>query len=107
MNNRTKVIKNLFFGFLSQILSIIFSLVIPRLFLLNYGSETNGLMSSIGQVFAYLTLLETGVGWATVQDLYMSIGLNDKQAISSTLSAISRYYKKLAVYIVWEYCYLL
>jgi len=87
---------NIAFGFLSQLMTIAFGLVIPRLFLVNFGSEVNGFMSSITQIFVYLSIFEAGVGAATIQVLYKHIATDDKQGINSILSATSKYYKRTA-----------
>ena len=48
---------NLFFNILSQIVTFSLGIILPRLFLTNLGSEVNGLVSSVGQVFACVGLL--------------------------------------------------
>ena len=70
---------NLIFGFGSLLITISFGIVIPRLFLINFGSEVNGLMSSISQVFVYLALFEAGVGTASIQALYKPISTGVKE----------------------------
>lgn len=89
-----KGIYNIIFGFLGQAITIVLGIVIPRLFITNLGSAANGLLSSVGQVLSYLTLLEAGLGGASIQALYKPIGKNDKKAISEILSATNLYYKR-------------
>ena len=60
--NAKRSIYNIFFGMLSQIISIALGIMIPRLVLVNLGSESNGLLSSINQAMVYLNLLEAGIG---------------------------------------------
>lgn len=97
MNKSSKVKRNLFLGFLSQALTILLGIVIPRLTLTGYGSEVNGLVNSVNQIYIYLGLLEAGVGGATVQALYKPIGCNDRTETNRILAATSRYYKKTGV----------
>ena len=52
--NAKRSIYNIFFGMLSQIISIALGIMIPRLVLVNLGSESNGLLSSINQEMVYL-----------------------------------------------------
>ena len=59
--NISKIAKNLHYSLLSQIITIFLGLVIPRLILVGYGSETNGLLNSVAQVIIYLNLFEAGV----------------------------------------------
>lgn len=91
-------IYNLIFGFGRLIITFALGIIIPRLFLINFGSEINGLLSSISQVFVYLVLFEAGVGTASIQALYKPILKQDKYCINSVLSATSIYYKKTGLY---------
>lgn len=96
--NKKRSIYNISTGILSQLLSIALGIIIPRLFLTNYGSEMNGLMNSVVQAFVYLSLLEAGVGGASLHALYHPVAMNDKKAISSILSATNHYYKKTGIF---------
>lgn len=91
-------ILNLVFGLGSQIITIVLSIFIPRLIMINYGSEANGLVSSVVQIIAYLALLEAGVGSASLQALYKPIAQNDRGGINSILSATAMYYRKTGFY---------
>lgn len=87
-------IKNLFWGLTSFFITTLIGIVIPRLFIVSYGSEVNGLLSSIKQIFAYFALLEAGVGGATLQALYGPMARDDHEEISAVLSATNRFYRK-------------
>lgn len=91
---------NIFFGLSSQLIILALGIVIPRLFIVNYGSEVNGLFSTISQIFAYVALLEAGVGTATVQALYRPITKKDHNDISGILSATQKYYKRVSLYYI-------
>lgn len=96
-NTKQKSIKNILYGIMGQLITIVFGLVVPRLILLNYGSETNGLISSITQIFVYISLLEAGVGGATLQALYKPVGKGDKAEISAILAATNQFYRRTGV----------
>lgn len=98
MNNAKKIRHNLIFGILSQVLTLVLGIVVPRLVLTSYGSETNGLINSITQIYSYISLLEAGIGLATVQALYKTIASNDKQATNSVLSATNIYYHRTGLF---------
>ena len=66
---KSKLFKNVISGFGGQLLTIILGLIVPRFFIMSYGSDVNGLLSTITQIFTYLALLEAGIGNAT-QQLY-------------------------------------
>ncbi len=91
-----KSLTNIVVGVLTQGCTLLLGLLIPRLFILGYGSEINGLMSTINQFFAYAALLEAGVGVATMQALYKPLAFDDKESASSILSATKRYYDKVS-----------
>ena len=57
-----RVILNIITAIGYQVVIAVFGLVLPRLYLVNFGSEVNGLNSTIKNIFAYLSLLEAGVG---------------------------------------------
>lgn len=90
---------NISTNLLNQIVTIVLGILIPRLVLTNLGSEANGLMNSISQVFAYINLLEAGVGIATVQALYKPLAENDRGGINQILTATKKHYSKIA----WVY----
>ena len=96
MNNAKKTYINFIVTFLSQVILIVFGLIVPRIFLINYGSDTNGLISTISQIFTYMALLESGITLATKKALYRPIVENDKNGISYYMSITKRYYKKIA-----------
>lgn len=70
-------LKNLLYGLGSFVITTLIGVIIPRLFIVSYGSEANGLVSSLKQIFAYFALLEAGVGGATLQALYGPMARND------------------------------
>lgn len=95
--NYKKGIKNISYSVIGQLISLAIGIFIPRLVIMSYGSEVNGLLSSVSQIITYLSLLEAGVGTATCQALYKPFTDNDHKSISSILSAANRYYKKTGV----------
>ena len=91
---------NLVVGFSYQAISISMGLILPYLFITNLGSESNGLLNSVGQVFTCLSLLEAGVGTATIQALYKPISAGDKKKINEILSATNSYYRKTGIWYI-------
>ena len=89
---------NVFFGIIGQIITIVLGLIIPRMFIVNLGSEANGLMSSISQIFIYVGLLEAGIGTVSIQAMYKPIANNDKEGLNKILSATEKYYLRAGFY---------
>ena len=92
-DNRIKY--NLLSGIVYQVVLIALSFLLPRLYLENFGSEVNGVLSTIKQIFVYLFLLESGVGLATTQALYKPVAEKNHSKISSVISATHNYYVKI------------
>ncbi len=93
--NLKKGIKNISYSMIGQFVTLLLGIFIPRLVIVSYSSEINGLLSSIGQVMTYLALLETGLGSAAIQALYKPIANNDQEEVSAILSATNKSYKKI------------
>ena len=85
---------NVIMNILSQIVTLVLGIVIPRLILVNLGSEANGLLTSVSQVLVYVALLEAGIGTASLQALYGPVAKDDKTAISEILSATNHFYRR-------------
>lgn len=100
-----KSIYNIIFGIISQFIILGLGIILPRLFILNLGSEANGLIASIGQIYSYVGLIEAGIGATAVQALYKPITQNDKTSICSILSASNIYYKKIGK--IYFFCVLI
>ena len=93
-SKRKDVIKNILFGFLHFGVATVLGILIPRLFLTTYGSETNGLVSSVKEIFSYFALLEAGVSGATTQALYSPVARKDHKGVSAVLSATNKFYRR-------------
>lgn len=91
-----KIIKNTVVGLGSQIIILILGLIIPRIIMTHYGSDTNGLMNTITQIFTYMALLEAGISQASRNALYKYIVKDDRVGISLIMSASRRYYRKIS-----------
>ena len=57
--------KNAITGLMTQLIIIALGLIVPRIMITNYGSDTNGLTNTLTQIFSYVALLEAGIGQST------------------------------------------
>ena len=89
---------NAFVGFFSQLIILALGLIIPKIIINNYGSDTNGLTNTITQIFTYIALLEAGIGQAVQNALYPHFQKDDKKSISELMSAGRRYYRKISIF---------
>lgn len=93
---KKNIIKNTVVGFGSQIIILILGLIVPRIIMTHYGSDTNGLINTITQIFTYMALLEAGISQASRNALYKYIVKDDRDGISLIMSASRRYYRKIS-----------
>lgn len=98
MCRKKKLVINIVVGFCSQFITLVLGLCIPRIVLLNYGSDTNGLISTITQIFTYIALLEAGISQAARNMLYKPVSNGDKERISYWMSIARRYYRRISLY---------
>lgn len=97
-----KTIKNIITSLILQAISIICGFIIPRLIIDKFGSEVNGLISSITQFLGYITLLEVGFGPVVKSVLYKPIANKDKKQIEDILKATEKFFKKIAyIFIIY------
>lgn len=82
MQNGKKGIANILTSTLSQIITLGLGIIIPRLVLVNLGSEANGLLSSVNTILGYVSLLEAGVGAASMQALYGPVAKENRSDIN-------------------------
>ena len=97
ISNAQKSAYNILTSVLGQAITIILGVVIPRLVLVNLGSENNGLLSSITQVLGYASLLEAGVGLASLQALYKPVAEHDEASVNAIMSATNLYYRRTGI----------
>ena len=91
-----KTTYNMMFLSLYEIVSFVCSLILPRLILRTYGSDYNGLVSSITQFLAFISILRLGVAGSTRVELYKSLADNDIERTSGILVATEKYMKRIA-----------
>lgn len=87
--------KNAITGLMTQLIIIALGLIVPRIMITNYGSDTNGLTNTLTQIFSYVALLEAGIGQSTKNALYKPITEKDKDGICRILSVSRKYYWKI------------
>ncbi len=82
------VISNLFL----QAITAICGFILPPLIVETFGSEINGMVTSITQFIAYLNLVEAGIGAASIAALYKPLAENNVSKVNGILSAARKFY---------------
>lgn len=77
---------------LLQIFTVAAGFIIPRIMLVIFGSEINGLVTSISQFISLFNLVEAGLAGAAVYALYKPLADDDHKSINGVLSSTNRFY---------------
>lgn len=92
-----KAVFNIIASLAMQVVALICGFIIPKLIIKNYGSSVNGLISSITQFLAYITLLEAGIGPVVKATLYKPIANKDKATIQNILKSAEKFFRVIAI----------
>ena len=76
---------NIISNIILQIANIFSWFIIPKIILTYFGSDVNGLVSSITQFLSYITLIEGGVTGVVMASLYKPLVNNDNKKISAII----------------------
>lgn len=97
-----KAIINITMTLLLQIVTMIYGFIIPKIIITSFGSNVNGLVSSITQFLAYITLLESGIGPVIKASLYKPIANKDKKEIANVLRTSEKFFRTISyIFIVY------
>ena len=85
-----------------QAIIIIYGLIVPKIIISSFGSSINGLISSITQFLAYITLLESGFGPVVKSVLYKPIADKDNKTIANILKTSEKFFRTISyVFIIY------
>ena len=96
MKNKATLL-NMFSGLVLQLFTLISGFILPKIILSHFGSEVNGLVSSLNQFLSYITLVEGGITGVIVANLYKPIVEHNDEKISAVLVAADKFYKKIGI----------
>ncbi len=94
-----KALYNILSQFTYEIISFVCGLILPRLILSTFGSEYNGMVSSITQFLQYISILTLGISGATRVAIYSAKG--DIEKISKILKSTEKYMRKVSLVLVF------
>ncbi|MDY2590492.1 MAG: polysaccharide biosynthesis C-terminal domain-containing protein [Agathobacter sp.] len=97
LNRKRKFFYNSFAGLSRQLITLICGFVLTRAMLVYYGSEINGLVSSITQFLGFITFLEMGIGPVIQSNLYKPLAVGDRVSVSQIVKASENFFRKIAV----------
>lgn len=88
---------NVLFSLLYQLTIVVSGFILPRLILQYYGSEVNGLVSSITQFLSIISLAQMGVGAVVQAAFYKPIADRDSKKINQIFTSSSRFFNTIAI----------
>lgn len=98
LDNKNLISKNVIYSVFTRVLILIIGLIVPRLLLVYFGSEINGLLSTVTQIFTYLALLEAGIGNSTMNALYKPLDEKKFDIVNEILVEAKGYYRKVSFF---------
>lgn len=96
MKRKTKLMLNSASSLTYQLITIICGFVLPRFFLTHYGSEVNGVVSSITQFLGFISLAECGVGAVVQSTLYKPLADKNTALVSKIVVSSERFFRRIA-----------
>ncbi len=97
MTRKKKLILNTSFSLSYQLITLVCGFILPRFFLTYYGSEVNGLVSSITQFLGFISLAECGVGAVVQSALYKPLAEKNEEDVSKIIVSAERFFHKIAI----------
>ncbi|MBR3131113.1 polysaccharide biosynthesis C-terminal domain-containing protein [Candidatus Saccharibacteria bacterium] len=94
---KKEVINNIVANLALQLVIIINGFIIPKIIIESFGSTINGLVTSITQFLAYITLLESGFGPVVKSLLYKPIASKNKKEIEQILKSSESFFKRISI----------
>ena len=79
-----------------EIVSVVCAFILPRLIISGFGSQYNGIVSSVTQFLSVITLLRGGVGGVTRAALYKPLVEKDNKKISAILNSTQHFMRKIS-----------
>jgi len=79
-----------------QIVNMLVGLFLPRLYLAVYGSEINGVISTVNSFTTYFSYLEAGLGLTLIHALFKPLVDNDTCELNNILSYSKKQYQKIS-----------
>ena len=95
-----KALNNTVAAFLSELVSIVCGLILPRLILTAFGSDYNGITSSVARFISLISVFNVGISTAARSMFYEPLAKGDRQEISRVVAITERSTRKIACALV-------
>ena len=96
-----KIVLNMVSYAVLQIVNMLVGLFLPRLYLARYGSEINGIISTVNSFTSYFSYLEAGLGLTMIHALFTPLASKKILDINTVLSYSKKQYVKISgIYLI-------
>lgn len=100
MNRSKKLVYNTAFGIINQLIGIICGFILPRAILGAYGSEINGLVSSVTQFISFISFADMGIISVVQASLYEPLYKNNYGDVSRIIISANKFFHKVAAVLI-------
>ena len=101
MDSRLNKLKwNSILGVVYQVTAVLVNLVLPRFFLKYYGSNVNGLISSITQFLSFINLADMGIGAVVSSALYKPLAEGDDEVVNRIIAFARKFFKIVGIILI-------
>lgn len=90
-------LKNIAVYIVYEAIALILGVIFPRFIILTYGSEINGLTSTISRVLSLINLIQAGAVGAAIYQMYKPVADNDFDTQSSIIYSSRKFYNKISI----------
>lgn len=97
-NSRTKnAVKNFVFQIIYEIFLVVAGILFPRLIILKYGSDVNGLTSTVNHLIQILNLIQAGAVGASIFQMFKPVAEKDYEKVTNILHSSRKFFSKLGI----------
>lgn len=94
---KKRLYANTLFSIINQFVVLICGFILSRFILKEYGSEVNGLLSSITQFLGFISMLDLGVGAVIQSTLYKPLADEDNRCVSLIFNSAKTFFRTIAL----------
>lgn len=107
MQNRNKLLAmNGVVTIIMQVVKLICGLILPRLILRSFGSNANGLVTSITQFLSFISLLDGGLGGVIRAAYYKPLAEKDYKTVSKVFAASKKFSRQICYFFIFYLIFL-
>lgn len=83
----------------SQAVNMVVALLLPRLLILSYGSDFNGIVSAARQFSNYLAMIDSGMYAATCYQFIKAYKNNDHDLVNNLYTTVGAFFRKTSYFV--------